>query len=172
MGKISADEALTIADYQSWIFENHRKTIDHDGWLVKKHSMVMVYLQQNHWKTIERNDAPCEKYYHRIVSKIWPSFQSTAIIVFTAQGFSDLESCWWLIGAKRGRRKGNNNDNEGRGERGGYRRTPTQDTDRPLLHIIFLLNTHFYAAPTQLQECLEYLWPMITIHPFHPTKPL
>ena len=38
-----------------------------------------------------------------------------------------------------GRRKGNNNDNEGRGEKGGYRRTPTQDTPLPLLHITHLL---------------------------------
>ena len=36
------------------------------------------------------------------------------------------------------RRRRNNNDNEGWGEKGGYRRTPTQDTPLPLLHITHL----------------------------------
>ena len=33
-------------------------------------------MWQNQWKTIRRDGAPWQKYFHRIVSKIWPSFQS------------------------------------------------------------------------------------------------
>ena len=32
----------TIVDHCPKIFENHRKTIDANGWSLKKHSMVMV----------------------------------------------------------------------------------------------------------------------------------
>ena len=45
----------TIVDHCPQNFENHRKTIDTNGWALKKHSMVMVQQCQNHWKTIEVN---------------------------------------------------------------------------------------------------------------------
>ena len=48
------------------------------------------------------------------------------------------------------RRKGNNNDNEGWGEKGGYRRTPTQDTPLPLLHTTHLERL---AITVQLLHC-------------------
>ena len=48
----------TIVDHCPQNFENHWKTIDTNGWALKKHSMVMVssktienlqWLLQNHW---------------------------------------------------------------------------------------------------------------------------
>ena len=45
----------TIVDHCPQNFENHRKTIDTNGWTLKKHSMVMVQRCQNHRKTIELN---------------------------------------------------------------------------------------------------------------------
>ena len=45
----------TIVDHCPQNFENHRKTIGSNGWTPKKHSMVMVQLCQNHWKTIDGN---------------------------------------------------------------------------------------------------------------------
>ena len=45
----------TIVDHCPQNFENHRKTIDTNGWALKKHSMVMVQRCQNHRKTIEVN---------------------------------------------------------------------------------------------------------------------
>ena len=38
----------TIVDHCPQNFENHRKTIDTNGWALKKHSMVMVQRCQNH----------------------------------------------------------------------------------------------------------------------------
>ena len=43
------------------------------------------------------------------------------------------------------RRRRNNNDNEGWGEKGGYRRTPTQDTPPTFTHCP-PLSTSYYAA--------------------------
>ena len=40
----------TIVDHCPQNFENHRKTIDTNGWALKKHSMVMVQRCQNHRK--------------------------------------------------------------------------------------------------------------------------
>ena len=31
-----------LANHRTWVWENYRKTIDFNGWSVKKHSMVMV----------------------------------------------------------------------------------------------------------------------------------
>ena len=45
----------TIVDHCPQNFENHRKTIDTNGWTLKKHSIVMVQSCQNHRKTIELN---------------------------------------------------------------------------------------------------------------------
>ena len=45
----------TIVDHCPQNFENHQKTIDSNGWALKKHSMVMVQHCQNHRKTIEVN---------------------------------------------------------------------------------------------------------------------
>ena len=45
----------TIVDHCPQNFENHQKTIGSNGWTPKKHSMVMVQLCQNHWKTIDGN---------------------------------------------------------------------------------------------------------------------
>ena len=45
----------TIVDHCPQNFENHRKTIGFNGWTPPKHSMVMVHLCQNHWKTIDGN---------------------------------------------------------------------------------------------------------------------
>ena len=38
----------TIVDHCPENFENHQKTIDTNGWALKKHSMVMVQRCQNH----------------------------------------------------------------------------------------------------------------------------
>ena len=45
----------TIVDHCPQNFENHRKTIETNGWALKKHSMVMVQRCQNHRKTIDLN---------------------------------------------------------------------------------------------------------------------
>ena len=52
----------TIVDHCPQNFENHRKTIDTDGWALKKHSMVMVQRCQNHRKTIDTNGWALKKH--------------------------------------------------------------------------------------------------------------
>ena len=45
----------TIVAHCPQNFEKHRKTIETNGWALKKHSMVMVQRCQNHRKTIDLN---------------------------------------------------------------------------------------------------------------------
>ena len=59
----------TIVDHCPQNFENHRKTIDTDGWALKKHSMVMVQRCQNHRKTIEVNGGLKKNINHSIALK-------------------------------------------------------------------------------------------------------
>ena len=66
----------TIVDHCPQNFENHRKTIDTNGWALKKHSMVMVQHCQNHRKTIEVNGGLKKNINHSIALKNWPSFWS------------------------------------------------------------------------------------------------
>ena len=63
----------TIVDHCPQNFENHRKTIDTNGWALKKHSMVMVQRCQNHRKTIEVNGGLKKNINHSIALKNWPS---------------------------------------------------------------------------------------------------
>ena len=66
----------TIVDHCPQNFENHRKTIDTNGWALKKHSMAMVQQCQNHWKTIEVNGGLKKNINHSIALKNWPSLWS------------------------------------------------------------------------------------------------
>ena len=66
----------TIVDHCPQNFENHRKTIGSNGWTPKKHSMVMVQLCQNHWKTIDGNGGLKKNINHSIALKNWPSLWS------------------------------------------------------------------------------------------------
>ena len=59
----------TIVDHCPQNFENHRKTIDTNGWALKKHSMVMVQRCQNHRKTIEVNGGLKKNINHSIALK-------------------------------------------------------------------------------------------------------
>jgi len=59
----------TIVDHCPQNFENHRKTIDTDGWALKKHSMVMVQRCQNHRKTIDVNGGLKKNINHSIALK-------------------------------------------------------------------------------------------------------
>ena len=72
----------TIVDHCPQNFENHRKTIGSNGWTPKKHSMVMVQLCQNHWKTIDGNGGLKKNINHSIALKNWPSLWSTPIANF------------------------------------------------------------------------------------------
>ena len=66
----------TIVDHCPQNFENHRKTIGSNGWTPKKHSMVMVQLCQNHWKTIDGYGGLKKNINHSIALKNWPSLWS------------------------------------------------------------------------------------------------
>ena len=68
----------TIVDHCPQNFENHRKTIETNGWALKKNSMVMVQHCQNHWKTIEVNGGLEKNINHSIALKNWPSLWSTS----------------------------------------------------------------------------------------------
>ena len=59
----------TIVDHCPQNFENHRKTIDTNGWALKKHSMVIVQRCQNHRKTIEVNGGLKKNINHSIALK-------------------------------------------------------------------------------------------------------
>ena len=58
--------SLTIA---LKILKTIRKTIDSNGWALKKHSMVMVQRCQNHRKTIEVNGGLKKNINHSIALK-------------------------------------------------------------------------------------------------------
>ena len=59
----------TIVDHCPQNFENHQKTIDSNGWALKKHSMVMVQRCQKHRKTIEVNGGLKKNINHSIALK-------------------------------------------------------------------------------------------------------
>ena len=56
----------TIVDHCPQKFENHRKTIETNGWALKKHSMVMVQRCQNHRKNIDLNGGLKKNINHSI----------------------------------------------------------------------------------------------------------
>ena len=66
----------TIVDHCPLKSKNHWKTIEVNGRLVKKHSMVMVQRWQNHWKTIDADGALEKNINHSIAPKKWPSLRS------------------------------------------------------------------------------------------------
>ena len=72
----------TIVDHCPQNFENHRKTIDTNGWTLKKHSIVMVQCCQNHWKTIKLNGGLKKNINHSIALKNWPSSWSNRVCNF------------------------------------------------------------------------------------------
>ena len=69
----------TIVDHCPQNFENHRKPLVPMVGPPKKHSMVMVQLCQNHWKTIDGNGGLKKNINHSIVLKNWPSLWSNVI---------------------------------------------------------------------------------------------
>ena len=67
--KISVTNVKIIVDHCPQKFENHRKTIETNGWALKKHSMVMVQRCQNHRKTIDLNGGLKKNINHSIALK-------------------------------------------------------------------------------------------------------
>ena len=85
----------TIVDHCPQNFENHRKTIGSNGWTPKKHSMVMVQLCQNHWKTIDGNGGLKKNINHSIALKNWPSLWSIPPSYVVGWTFFFLQSVLW-----------------------------------------------------------------------------